>query len=122
MTQDVKPPAGPQDAPDLQSPSNKAAAALAPVEISDGTFCVDGAMLGRLLDLQPADVPGLMREGAITSVCERGTDDHAGQYRLSFFYGSRRARLSIDDTGRILRRSVVDFGAQPLPRSAHRSA
>lgn len=104
------------------TPQNKpATAALPPVEISDGTFCVDGAMLGNLLDVQPADVPGLMRDGAITSVCERGTDDHAGQYRLSFFYGSRRARLSIDESGRILRRSVVDFGAQPLPRSAHRS-
>lgn len=112
MTENIDHAATPRDKP--------AAAGLPPVEISDGTFCVDGAMLGGLLDIRPDEVPALMREGAITSVCERGTDDHAGQYRLSFFYGSRRARLSIDDTGRILRRSVVDFGAQPLPRSAHR--
>lgn len=110
----------PQGEPGLQGRPSNTTAALPPVEISDGAFCVDGAMLGRMLDLQPADVPGLMREGAITSVCERGTNDHAGQYRLSFFYGSRRARLSIDESGRILRRSVIDFGTQPLPQSAHR--
>lgn len=107
-------------APSPQGRPNSNAAALPPVEISDGAFCVDGEMLGPMLDLQPADVPDLMREGAITSVCERGTGDHAGQYRLSFFYGSRRARISIDEAGRILRRSVIDFGTQPLPRSAHR--
>lgn len=120
MTTDTDRAAEQQGASGAQGQPNHAVAALPPVEISDGAFCVDGAMLGGMLALQPADVPGLMREGAITSVCERGTDDHAGQYRLSFFYGSRRARLSIDESGHILRRSVIDFGTQPLPQSAHR--
>lgn len=120
MTKNIDRAPPPQDTPGAQGRPSNNAAALPPVEIDEGAFCVDGAMLGRMLDVQPADVPSLMREGAITSVCERGTDDHAGQYRLSFFYGSRRARVSIDETGRILRRSVIDFGTQPLPQSAHR--
>lgn len=91
------------------------------VDIEDGTFYVDTSILGELLALSPAEVPELMRSGAITSVCERGIDTHAGEFRLSFFHKSRRVRLSVDDAGHILRRSVVDFGDQPLPRAMRRS-
>jgi hypothetical protein len=52
------------------------------VEINDGTFCVDTSLLGELLDIHPADVPTLMRERAITGICERGIDAHAGEFRL----------------------------------------
>lgn len=85
------------------------------VEITDGTFYVDGTALGSLLNIDPADVPELMRTRAITSMCERGVGIHDGEFRLSFFYGNRRARLSVDTSGRILRRSTVDFGQRPIP-------
>lgn len=87
----------------------------ADVEIGDSDILVDAALLGRLLDVAPADVPTLMRAHAITSLCERGVDTHDGEIRLSFFYRNRRAQLSVDTTGHILRRSVINFGERPLP-------
>jgi hypothetical protein len=71
--------------------------------------------------LLPKDVPPLMREHAITSICERGIDEHRGEFRLSFFYKNRRARLNVDTSGHILRRSIIDFGKRPLPKSLHSS-
>jgi hypothetical protein len=94
---------------------------LMQVEITGGDILVDAALLGELLGVIPAEVPTLMRTHAITSLCERGVDAHHGEFRLSFFYRNRRARLSVDTSGHILRRSVIDFGQQPLPRALHRS-
>jgi hypothetical protein len=91
------------------------------VEINDGTFCVDTSLLGELLDIHPADVSILMRERAITGICERGIDAHAGEFRLSFFYKNRRARVSIDTSGQILRRSIIDFGERILPQAMHKA-
>ncbi len=79
----------------------------------DNTFLVDAELIGELLHLPASRVPGLMREGKITSACERGLDAHAGQFRLTFFYGNRRARLGTDSAGRILRRSAIDLGDRP---------
>lgn len=90
------------------------------VERSENTFLVDAELIGELLDVSAAHVPILMREGSITSACERGVDDHEGEFRLTFFHRSRRARLSTDSTGRVLRRSVIDFGDRPIPDTLHR--
>ncbi len=89
------------------------------VGISDGTFLIDASLLGELLHVLPDDVPFLMRNHAITSICERGIDIHQGEFRLSFFYRNRRARLSVDTSGRILKRSIIDFGERPLPHALH---
>lgn len=105
----------------LSSSSSVPARPPAQVAIEDGTFCVDTVILGELLALAPEEVPELMRTGTITSVCERGIDEHDGQYRLSFFHKNRRVRLSIDGSGRILRRTIVDFGERPLPQAMHTS-
>lgn len=106
----------PRELPDRGAPPDTAASEnQLHVEISDGTFYVDGTALGRLLNIDPADVPEFMRTRAITSICERGIGIHEGEFRLSFFYENRRARLSIDTSGRVLRRSTVDFGQQPIP-------
>ena len=89
------------------------------VEINDKMVLVDAALLGELLDVLPSDVPALMREHAITSVCERGIDAHEGEFRLSFFYRNRRARLSVDGSGQVLRRSIINFGDRSLPKALH---
>jgi Family of unknown function (DUF6522) len=91
------------------------------VELSDNAFVVDAALVGELLDLPAETVRVLMREGRITSACERGVDEHDGEFRLTFFHRNRRARLSTDLAGRILRRSVVDFGDRPLRDALHRA-
>lgn len=86
-----------------------------PIEFSDNTFLVDAALIGELLHVPASCVPALMREGKITSACERGVDEHEGEFRLTFFYRNRRARLGTDPIGRIFRKSVIDFGDQPVP-------
>lgn len=87
------------------------------LERNDGGFCIDAALLGELLDVSPLEVHALMRGNEITSVCERGEGEHAGQYRLTFFHKSRRVRLDLDESGRILRRSSIDFGQHPPQRA-----
>ena len=89
------------------------------VEITNGDIVVDAALLGELLDVAAADVQPLLQTKAITSICEKGMEDNAGEYRLSFFYRNRRVRLNVDANGNVLRRSVIDFGEHPMPRSLH---
>lgn len=90
------------------------------IEVNDGAFTVNAALLGDLLNLPASSVTALMREGAITSVCERGIDDHEGEFRLTFFYRNRRARVATDPAGRILRRSIIDFGDYSAERGRRR--
>ena len=83
------------------------------IEITGSDIVVDAVLVGELLRVPPAEVSELMRQNAITSVCERGIDTHQGQYRLSFFYGGRRARLSVDPSGHILQRSSIHIAKRP---------
>jgi hypothetical protein len=78
-------------------------------------------LLGDLLAVAPAEIPALLRAGAITSLCERGTGADEGRFRLSFFYRNRRARLHLDAAGCILRRGVIDFGEKRLPTQLRRA-
>jgi hypothetical protein len=61
-----------------------------------------------------------MREGKITSLCERGVDEDAGRYRLTFFFEHRRLHLIVDEGGNIIQRSTLDFGDRQLPPSMHK--
>jgi hypothetical protein len=90
------------------------------IERSEDDFVVDAGLIEELLNIPAARVPELMREGAITSACERGVGEHDGEFRLTFFYRNRRARLRTDSTGRVLRRSVIDYGDRPMPKALHR--
>jgi len=90
------------------------------IEFHDDTFVVDAALIGELLHLPASHVSSLMRAGRITSACERGIDEHAGEFRLSFFYRNRRARLSTDPEGSVIRRSTIDFGDRPIQGTPHR--
>lgn len=80
------------------------------LERSEGSFSIDALLLGELLNVPPSGVHALMRQNKITSLCERGDGEHEGQYRLTFFYKGRRARLSVDESGEVIRRSIVDIG------------
>jgi hypothetical protein len=90
------------------------------IDIADGEFVVAASLLGELLDVLPSDVQTLMQERAITSICERGVGIHQGEFRLTFFYRSRRVKLDVDTSGRIRHRSIIDFGARPLPNALRR--
>ena len=86
------------------------------VEIQNGVIQVDASIVGQSLGLEPLQVQNLMRGGKLTSSCERGVDEDAGRYRLTFFHEGRRLRLITDNDGRIIRRSLIDFGAKARPR------
>ncbi|MDQ0333504.1 hypothetical protein QFZ88_005886 [Mesorhizobium sp. YL-MeA3-2017] len=90
------------------------------VEITNGDIVIDAQLLSQLLNVSAADLPDLMHSQAITSLCERGIDDHEGQYRLSFFYLNRRLRLAVNRTGQVVQHTTVDFGTRPLPRKLRR--
>jgi hypothetical protein len=88
---------------------------LALIEFEAQGINIDARLIGDSLNLDPAIVLTRMHEGAITSLCERGLDDDAGRYRLTFFHGSQRCQIIVDGDGKVLRRSMLDFGDQPLP-------
>jgi hypothetical protein len=92
------------------------------VEINDGNFVIDAAVVGDLLDVPAAEVPALMRNQAITSVCESGIDVDQGMFRLNFYYRTRHAKIRVDRSGNILQRSVIDFGKRPAAPARRRFA
>jgi len=93
---------------------------MSAIQFDDGTISVEADLLGASLGIDSSLVPQLMRQGKITSACERGVDADAGTYRLTFFHASRRVRFVVDQAGRIVRRSMIDFGA-PLDTAARQS-
>lgn len=91
------------------------------VAVEDNAFIIDVALVARLLRLAAADVQRLMRDGDITSICEEGQGEHQNRFRLTFFHRNRCARVSIDASGQVLSRSVIDFGDAPLARTLRSS-
>jgi Family of unknown function (DUF6522) len=87
------------------------------IDFEHGALTIDAAIIGRGLNVEPSLVPVRMREGRITVLCERGYDEDAGRHRLTFFYENRRFRLVVDEEGKAIQRSTVDFGKHPLPTS-----
>jgi hypothetical protein len=95
---------------------------MAIVEFEDRTLCIDAAVIGQGLNVEASLVQVRMREGKITVLCERGVDEDAGRYRMTFFHENRRFRLVVDEKGNAIQRSTVDFGDRQLPTSMHRSS
>lgn len=91
---------------------------MTPVQFGEGEILIDASVIAAGLRLGPEAVQKGMREGRITSLCERGTGDDEGRYRLTFFSGNRRLRLVVNEGGTIVQRLALDFGDRPLPVSA----
>jgi len=90
---------------------------MAIVEFEEGTLRIDAAVIGQGLNVEPSLVQALMREGKITALSERGVDEDAGRYRMTFFHENRRFRLVVDKEGNAIQRSAVDLGDRQLPTS-----
>ncbi|WP_188854760.1 DUF6522 family protein [Aureimonas glaciei] len=93
---------------------------MSTIELEPDAFQVDAGVIAASLGIEAAAVHSLMRDGQITSTCERGVGDDDGRYRLTFFLGNRRLRLIVDEAGTIVKSSTIDFGKRPLPASLHR--
>jgi hypothetical protein len=86
------------------------------IKFADGAIQVDARVIADGLGSTPAAVQDGMRRGAITGRCERGVDEDAGRYRLTFVTEHRRLRLVIDEAGNVLRRSTINFPAHAVTR------
>lgn len=94
--------------------------AMKPVEFDNGAVEIDASVIAEGLGISLPLLKQQMRAGQITSQSERGVDDDAGRYRLTFFSEHRRFRVIVDEGGAILQRSTLNFGDSPLPKSLHR--
>ena len=61
---------------------------------------IDAALVAQGLGLEVAEFRRLMEVRRISVLCERGTGEHAGLYRASFYHQGRRMRLVVDAEGR----------------------
>ncbi|MGQ0684139.1 DUF6522 family protein [Bradyrhizobium sp.] len=90
---------------------------MKPVLLGDGVIEVEASVIAEGLDLTLAQLRRQMRAGRVTSLSERGTGEDAGRHRLTFFSEHRRFRVVVDERGRIVQRSAIDFGEAGLPPS-----
>ena len=93
----------------------------AEIEVRADEIQVDAAVIAAGLGIELSAVCGLMRSGELTSLCERGVAEDEGRFRMTFFYRGKRFRVTIDEEGRIVRRSTIDFGDTPLPAQLRRA-
>lgn len=91
------------------------------IEFQAGAIQIDSRVIGEDLNMDPSVVQELIREGKITSRCERGIEEDEGRYRLTFFSTQRRFRIVIDSTGTVIQRSTINFSDRTLPASARKS-
>ncbi len=88
---------------------------MSTIAFEQGVFRVDADIVGAGLGIEPALVQTLMRDGQITSVCERGAGEDVGRYRLTFFHGNRAFQLVVDIEGHVIERSRHDIEARRGP-------
>jgi hypothetical protein len=84
------------------------------LQIEDGAIQVDAVVVAQGLGVDPDFLLECMRDGRVTSLCETGSGEDSGRFRLTFFSENRRFRLVTDECGAILQRSTIDFGDRPL--------
>ena len=82
------------------------------IEFEQGAFTVGADAIAAALGIESERVQPLMRDGKITSVCERGVGEDAGRYRLTFLHANRAYHLIVDEEGHVIARSTHDVGAR----------
>lgn len=77
------------------------------IEFEDGAVVIDAEVIAKGLGIEPELARMQMRTGKITSRCERGVDDDAGTFRLSFFTEHKRLRVIVNAAGEVIRRTTL---------------
>lgn len=90
------------------------------IRFEDGAFEIDAATIADALEIDPSLLQQRIRDGALTTRCERGVDADEGRYRLTFFTEHRRLRLIVDAAGNVLQRSTINFGEHAAGRPSGR--
>jgi hypothetical protein len=66
---------------------------------------IEASVIGGGLGIEPSQVQAQLREGKISTLCERGVGEDQGRYRVTFYCGKRRFRVLIDEFGNIIEAS-----------------
>lgn len=82
---------------------------MSEIEIGPDMVQIDAEIVAEALKLDPQDLRERMRDGTVTSRYEVGQGEDEGRVRLTFFSDTRRARITADDTGKVLTCSAVDY-------------
>ncbi|GAB2663152.1 DUF6522 family protein [Arenimonas aestuarii] len=69
-------------------------------EPGPGLVEVDARLIAQGLGLAPDQVPAMLADRRIATLCERGTGEDAGLFRFTFYVGNRRFRLLTDSHGK----------------------
>ena len=85
-------------------------------EISASGYQLEAEVVAGAFRISPQEIMSHIRDGRLTTLCERGVDEDHGRHRLTFYLGNRQARFVIDEDGRVLHSSCVDFGDRSLAR------
>ncbi len=93
---------------------------MTPVEFEDDAVQIEASVIAEGLGIALPLLRRQMRSGKVTSLSERGIGADSGRHRLTFYSEHRRFRLVVDERGAIIRRSTLDFGNLPLPKSARK--
>lgn len=81
---------------------------------------IDAATIADALGIEASLLQQQIRDGGLTTRCERGVDADEGRYRLTFFTDRRRLRLIVDAAGNVLQRSTINFGEHSAGRPTGR--
>ncbi len=76
-------------------------------------FQVDAELLAEGFGLTADEVARRMRDGRITSRCEKGVDEDEGRWRLTFFSEGRTLRLTVGPDLEIISRASFDATRRP---------
>lgn len=93
-----------------------------PLIFEHGEVQIDASIVADGLGIALPHLREQMRLGKITSLFEQGIDDDKGRHRLTFYSEGRRFRVVVDGSGSIIRRSTLDYGKRPLPKSVRQSS
>lgn len=81
---------------------------------------INAATIADALGIEASLLQQQIRDGGLTTRCERGVDADEGRYRLTFFAERQRLRLIVDAAGNVLQRSLINFGEHPAGRPSGR--
>ena len=66
---------------------------------------IEASVIGGGLGIEPSQVQAQLQDGKISTLCERGIGEDHGRYRVTFYYGKRRLRILIDESGNLIEES-----------------
>jgi hypothetical protein len=76
-------------------------------------IAIDATDVAPHLGLDVDTFRGLMGDGRISVLCERGIRDDAGLYRATFYHHGTRVRLVVDAHGHVLQADTSRSQAAP---------